>query len=282
MDDAYTLTRRRLIQIGGGAVAAVYLGGLTGTAAAAGVPGALKRSSYASLIGTPFTATAVTGAAATLTLTEVADLARARSEPVLAGRDDAFALSFSGPTAAVLDGGIHELAHPTLGRFSVFIAPVDRAESSQSYEVVVDRTVSLGAAEQQAPAPLAHSNSSAGGAAVPVTAAGAPAKASASKPKPKPAAKPRPLQSATVARRGGVLTADVRVAAGEGIVSVRASLLRDGLECARAGRLLHKRLAVRLNLRELTPVTPGAYELQVTTHDHTGRRVTGRRPVIIR
>ena len=80
-----------------------------------------------------------------------------------------------------------------------------------------------------------------------------------------PGAHVPPVEFATMARRGGVLTADVRVAATAGIVSVRATLFDGRVEYARAGRLLRGRRGLRLNLRELRPVTPGDYVLHVTT-----------------
>ena len=51
----------------------------------------------------------------TLRLTAVTDLVRARTEPSLRGRDDAFALTFSGASARRSRSGIRRLHHPTLG-----------------------------------------------------------------------------------------------------------------------------------------------------------------------
>ncbi len=272
MDDL--LTRRRLIQIGGSATAAAYLARFVAPAAAAagGVPGFLVRSSYAPLVGTPFAVTG--GAAAPLTLTAVSDLVRARAEPALAGSEDAFALSFAGSPDAVLGSGIHELGHPALGTFSVFIAPVDRVVGTQEYEVVVDRSLPGAVAARQAPAPLA------------VPAAGAaPAAVTPASPGPtraKPASRPHLTDTATVARRGGILTADLRVADGTPVVSVRASLTRGAVEYARAGRLLRGHAAIRLPLRERRPVTPGTYELRLTWTEGSGRQVATHRRVTLR
>ncbi|MCU1677347.1 MAG: hypothetical protein JWM93_2105 [Frankiales bacterium] len=282
------LTRRRLVQAGGAATAALYLGGLTGTAAAGGVPSYLSRSSYAALTDTPFTAVTATGATVTLRLTEVADLARARQEPSFVGRDDAFALAFSGPRDVVLQSGIHELYHPSFGAFSVFIAPVENAAAEQHYEVVVDRSVRLASAANQAPEPMERTNTAATAPAV-AGAAGATSSAeTAAKAKAKAKGKAKTkkpvklLQAAYVARRGGALTCDVRLAPGRGVISVRGTLLRDGVEVARAARMVRGRAGVRLNLREMAPVAAGGYDLRVTVTDRGGKRHVSTRRVTVR
>jgi hypothetical protein len=284
MDDL--LTRRRLIQIGGTATAAVYLARFAPPAAAAsgGVPGFLVRSSYLPLVGAPF---AVAGGSGPLILNAVSDLVRAQAEPALAGSDDAFTLSFAGSPDAVLGSGIHELSQPALGAFSVFIAPVDRAAGTQAYEVVVDRSLPGAVAARRAPAPLALPAAASPAAlatapVAPTPAAAAPARATPGAARTKPAASPRPADSATVARRGGILTADLRVAGVTPVVSVRASLTRGPVEYARAGRLLRGHLALRLPLRELRPVTPGTYELRLTWTEGSGRRVVTHRRVTLR
>ncbi len=279
MDDL--LTRRRLIQIGGTATAAVYLARFAPPAAAAagGVPGFLVRSSYLPLVGAAF---AVAGGSGPLILNAVSDLVRAQAEPALAGSDDAFALSFAGSPDAVLGSGIHELSQPALGAFSVFIAPVDRAPGTQAYEVVVDRSLPGAVAARRAPGPLAVPAAAPAplpAAALPPAPGDAP---SAPAPRAKPAASPGPADSATVARRGGILTADLRLAGGTPVVSVRASLTRGPVEYARAGRLLRGHLALRLPLRELRPVTPGTYELRLTWTEGSGRRVVTHRRVTLR
>jgi hypothetical protein len=266
------LTRRRLVQAGGAGAAALYLGGLAGTARAAGTPAYLQRAGYTALSSTAFTA-----GGTTLKLTEVADLARARHEASFAGRDDAFALSFSGPRDAVLEGGIHELRHPDLGRFSVFIAPVENAADAQHYEVVVDRSVRLATAQQEAPAPLEHTNTAAAAPAVPSVKVTKTTKAAKAKAKPL-----KLLQGVTIARRGGEITTDVRVVAHQGVMSVRATLLRDGVEHARAARLLRGKAGVRLHLRQLRATPPGHYDLRTTVTDRRGRRTVTVRRVTLR
>jgi hypothetical protein len=284
------LTRRRLVQAGGAATAVLYLGGLPGRASAAGVPSYLSRSAYAELGDAPFTAVTAGGLTPTLRLAEVADLARAAHEPAFAGREDAFALLFSGPRDGSLDSGIHELRHPALGAFAVFISPVQASGTGeQLYEVVVDRSVRLASAVQDAPEPMALSNAvpaSAAAAAVSPAApaaaktTAAPATAGAAKPTPKQPAKL--VQSALLARRGGELTVDVRVAAGKGLVSVRAELLRDGVEHARDARRLKGRVGIRLHLREVLPTPLGSgYRRKIIVTDRHGRRTSSTRRVTV-
>jgi hypothetical protein len=283
------LTRRRLVQAGGAATAALYLGGLTGTARAAGTPIHLRRSGYTGLASRAFAAPG----GQTLVLTGVTDLVRAQHDASFAGRDDAFALTFSGPRAAPLDGGIHTLSHPELGRFDVFIGPVENAADAQHYEVVVDRSVRLATAQQEAPEPLAHTNTTASQPPAPAGApAGGPAAAAppavavtkttrAAKAKAKKAP-PKLLHGVTVARRGGEITSDVRVAAHQGVMSVRATLLRDGVEHARAARLLRGKAGVRLHLRQLRATPAGHYDLRVTVTDRKGRRTVTTHRVTLR
>lgn len=135
-----TLTRRRLVLSGGAAVAGLYvMGSLPATAVAGSGPPYLRRSSYTALIGADFAAVDPTGDRVTLRLLAVADLARAAQSRSLAGRDDAFALTFSGPANQPLGSAISNLRHPTLGWISLFITPHGPAAAEQRYEVVVDR-----------------------------------------------------------------------------------------------------------------------------------------------
>lgn len=134
------LTRRRLVLSGGAAVAGLYvIGAVPAVAAAATAPAYLRRSSYTAYKGVAFSVVGPTGAIITLRLLAVSDLARAKQTPSLAGADDAFALTFSGPAAKQLGSGIRKLRHPALGWVSLFITPSGRATTEQRYEVVVDR-----------------------------------------------------------------------------------------------------------------------------------------------
>ena len=279
------LTRRRLVQAGGAATAVLYLGGLTPTASAAGVPSFLTRSAYASLADPQFGAVTGSGLTTMLRLTEVADLARTRHEPAFAGRDDAFALLFSGPAGPPLDSGIHELRHSALGAFAVFISPVQASGGGeQRYEVVVDRSVRLAGALQDAPEPMALSNAAAVAPAAAAVSPAAPGMGTKAPATAKAGAKHKPaklVQSALLARRGGELTVDVRVARGRGLVSVRAVLLGDDVEHARAARRLKGRVGIRLHLREVRRTPPGAYRLTIVVTDRHGKRTSTTRCVTV-
>ena len=133
------LTRRRLVVAGGTAAAGLFLlGGLPAWAAAAGGPAYLRRSSYKGLTGATVKAMNEAGATVALRLTAISDLARAKQTRSLRGHEDAFALTFIGPSGA-LGSGIHALRHPRLGWVSLFVTPAGRPARTQSYEVVVDR-----------------------------------------------------------------------------------------------------------------------------------------------
>jgi hypothetical protein len=120
------------------------------TAAATATPGYLTRSGYAGLEGTSFTVEAEGGPVA-LRLESVKDVAGARVSRALAGSEDSFALTFSGPSADPLDSGIHTLSHPQLGSFELFASPVDDPDAGRRYEIVVDRSLPETVARRAAP-----------------------------------------------------------------------------------------------------------------------------------
>jgi hypothetical protein len=138
------LTRRRLLTTGGAATAAAVVALQPRLARAAVLavgqdPAYLRRSSYGSLVGQGFKVTWWVGSA-TLTLDGVADI----GTPDMAGRDDAFALEFSGAQLAPLQNGTTvSFSHPKLGAFQLFVTPVDRTDGSQHYEAVVNRSVGV-------------------------------------------------------------------------------------------------------------------------------------------
>lgn len=267
------LTRRSLLQAGAATGALLALGGPAGAPAlAATVPAHLRRSGYAGLTGSPFAASTATGTPVSLRLAEVADLARAAHEPAFAGREDAFALLLTGPAGTVLDQGVHELRHDALGRFPLFLTPVGPAGAAQAYEAVVDRSVPFGDAADAAPGPLALS--AVAPADAPLPAGGTPEGAPTT-----PGRRTRPgrVLRAAVARRGGVLSADVRVNRARRLVTVQVSLVRDGIVLARGAARLRGRGAVRIPLREVRRAAAGEYTLVVTTKNRDGRRATTRR-----
>lgn len=284
MTDDLHLTRRRLVQVGGASTALVALGGLgraAGIAAAAVDRRHFSRASYLTLGDRMFDAATPDGATSRLKLTDVADLARARTEPGFAGRDDAFALTFTGPGSRPLPAGITTLRNSVLGEFELFLAPAGAATDVRTYELVVDRSVPVGDVLADAPRPMAQSNAAD---ATPPVAAAVPAPvgtAEGTAPAKRPKAKPRRILAATIGRRGGTLAADVRVAKGRGTVAVRVSVLRGDAVLARGAERLRGRVGVRVTLSERRRLPKGDYTLAVTTVDKAGRRATTRRRVTL-
>jgi hypothetical protein len=141
--------------------------------------------------------------------------------------------------------------------------------------------VKYGEAAKAAPAPLEQTNTAAASATAPATAAARPG-ATPGKAKAKPKAPIKLLKGVTTSRRAGVITSDVRVTAGAGVMSIRATLLDDGVEVARAAKLLRGKAGVRLHLRELRTVSVGTYDLRLTLTDRKGKRHVSSRRVTLR
>jgi hypothetical protein len=276
------LTRRSLLRAGAGAGAAAVIGvrpWAAASAAAAGAPGYLTRSGYAGLEGTTFTVE--TGAdPVVLRLESVADVAGAATRRALAGSDDSFALTFSGPLGSPLDSGIHTLRHPRLGSFELFASPVDEPEGSRTYEVVVDRSVPGGSAVREAPAaparpkdagagsPAGEDDPAAGGAAPGAAAPGDPPRTAL-------------LRRASLRRAGRWLRCELVLARSEDAERVRVRLMRNGHVLARArAEVADGRAAVRLENDR--PLTAARYTLVVTAVHADGSHTVERRRVTVR
>ena len=135
---SHTLTRRSLLRNGAATTAAALLGGaIFSTATAAASTSHLQRSSYTGLVGQSFWADSVE-----LSLLSVSDVAGAKSAKSLAGSEDAFVLTFSGPRNAALKAGTHTFRHSRLGEFELFVSPVGR-QADRVYEAVIDRSVGV-------------------------------------------------------------------------------------------------------------------------------------------
>jgi hypothetical protein len=96
----------------------------------------LVRSSYTGLALPSFAV-----GTAELQLHSISDVAGAALDASLAGSEDAFVLTFSGPVAQPLESGIQTLCHPELGTFELFISPIERPSADCQYEAVIDRSV---------------------------------------------------------------------------------------------------------------------------------------------
>jgi hypothetical protein len=137
------LTRRSLLRTGAAASAGLMIGFRPwATAPAAASGGHLVRATYASLVGQGFAA-----GPATLRLESVSDVAGAVLDTSLAGREDAFVLTFSAPLEEALESGTHTLRHPDIGTFELFVSPVS---TEQRYEAVIDRSVGVRKARRAA------------------------------------------------------------------------------------------------------------------------------------
>jgi hypothetical protein len=266
------LTRRSLLRAGAGAGAAVVIGVRPWAAAAAAgstAPGYLTRSGYAGLEGTSFTVE--TGAdPVVLRLDSVADVAGAATRRSLAGSEDSFALTFSGPLGSPLDSGIHTLRHPRLGSFELFASPVDEPEKSRTYEVVVDRSVPQEAALRAAtpPAPVAPSDTP------PETPAHGDAAAAGS---------PRTtlLRRAALRRAGRWLRCELVLGRSVDAECVRVRVMRNGHVLARASRRIEDGRAV-LRIEGDRALSAARYTLLVTAVHADGTHTAERRRVTVR
>jgi hypothetical protein len=267
------LTRRSLLQAGAVTGAGVVVGlrpWSAAPAAAAAAPAYLRRSSYTALVRRNF-AIARDGGPVVLNLLGVADVAGARASRRLAGSEDAFALSFSGPVAAALESGTHTVRHPDLGTFRMFVTEVDRPAGNRRYEAVVDRSV--GVAPSQAPAPPAHV------AAAKVAAPGAVAiVASGPVRKPKLATL---LKRVTLRRAGHAVRCEVVLRPGLRATKVRAKLVRWGRPVAIARHEVHRGRAV-LRFDAGARLPRGGYVLVLTTTDARGVERRQRKRVTLR
>jgi hypothetical protein len=243
MTDMNGVTRRSLLQTGGGAALVALIGvGPWSTAkalAAVDAPAHLRRSSYLPLVGEYFSAGS----------------SRLRLEAVTGELEDVFGLIFSGD----LEQGIHQLRHPQLGRFELFIAPVGSAADRQA---VIDRSVKLRQAIAAAPSPpAAREQAAQAPVAATATPEGVPHVPHV------PAHRPL-LRHSRIRRAGHGLRCELKLRHRVKRADVR--LLRAGRTVAR-GHRKHRgdHLTVRLTARHRLPA--GSYELLVVTTDIKGR-----------
>jgi hypothetical protein len=272
------LTRRSLLRAGAGAGAAAVIGvrpWAAAAAAAGAAPGYLTRSGYAGLEGTTFTVE--TGAdPVMLRLDSVADVAGAASRRSLAGSDDSFALTFSGPVGSPLDSGIHTLRHPRLGSFELFASPVDDPHESRTYEVVVDRSVPEPAALRAAPAAGERREDVEDEPAIRGEAERAPAAPGEAAPA------PALLRRASLRRAGRWLRGELVLArSATDAERVRVRLMRNGEVLARASAPVRDGRAV-VRLEGARPLTAARYTLLVTATGSDGSRTAERRRVGVR
>jgi uncharacterized protein DUF6916 len=148
-DSLPKLTRRHLL-VAGSASGAAAMAALNPRIAAAadaitGDPLYLRRASYTGLVGERFVVDSW-GSSSVLTLVSVSDIGAGD----LAGRDDAFSLTFSGDPALALGNDAIPLRNGKLGRFQLFVGRVDPAPEAH-FEAIVNRSV--GVDRRKAPTP---------------------------------------------------------------------------------------------------------------------------------
>jgi hypothetical protein len=190
----------------------------------------------------------------------VADLAGAAVDASLAGSEDAFALTFAGPVAPALPAGTHTLAHPALGTFELFVAPVAQPREQQLYEAVIDRSVGAPRTPPRRPAPPAT-------ATAPV-ATDAPRAA-------------RLLRRVRLRRTARGARAVIVLGGAVEARRVEGRLMRRGRTVAMASRRVRDREAV-LRFRRARRLRAGRYTLLVTVVGATGRTTSRRRRVTLR
>jgi hypothetical protein len=257
-----TLTRRSLLR-GGAAATAAALAGIRPWAAPA-VAGAvtpaghLARSSYAGRIGQRF----ATGSAE-LRLLSLSDVAGAAVQRSLAGSEDAFALTFSGPLGPVLATGTHTLRHEELGTFDLFVSPVEQPHADRRYEAVVDRSVGA----PKSPPKRAQSAAAETPAPAPVSAAAAPKGA-------------RLVRSVRLRRTPRGARAEIVLLPAAGFERVQGQLIRRGKTRAAAVRTVRDQRAV-LRFRDAPDLPAGRYTLLLTMVDDAGLIATRRRRVTL-
>lgn len=279
------LSRRRLLATGGVGAAALWLGPglqlLDGIAEAAPLQPQLRRSTWLQVTDPAFSATA-DGRAAALRLTEVGDLPIASVLPDLRDHDGAFALRFSGPTG--LAAGQVELRHASLGRFDLYLGPVDRDAGTQVYEAIVDRTIRVaGVNEEGVPAPVAVPE--ARGAQPQATAVAGPGPGSG----PAPSAKVGPSGKAASPRvrrlelrRGSTrrtIVAELALAEAAEAASVHALLFAHGKLVARTTVDVRAPQRIRMRFLGRRGLARGRYELHLTVVARNGRITRLRRKV---
>jgi hypothetical protein len=254
-------TRRTLLRTSGAAALLSLVGvkaakpARARAASTSDAPAYLRLAGYSGLQGQSFDA-----GSATLQLLQVSDLERVKYERALAGADDAFSLTFSGPTSHSLTQGVHTLRHPRLGSFDLFLVPVDQPDGDQRYEAVVDRTVKLGGSSSAPSAPAAPA-----------------------KPKP-PVVKAHRRRLLRVRghrlRRGAVC--ELTFAKDAKVVTVEVWLMRRGHPYASVTRRVHGRRSLRLRLPSRHRLRAGRYVLVTAERDRSGDVAYERRSFRLR
>lgn len=127
-------------------------GQLTRGLIAAGRPAAaLRRSTFAPLVGDRFEL-AAGNRRATALLVGVSDLGSVAGIGAQAGPEDAFALLFHASGGPRLDQDVMTIRHSGLGELSLLVAPAGTGRHGQDYAAIINRTRPTGRSGATAPA----------------------------------------------------------------------------------------------------------------------------------
>lgn len=280
-DPAVRISRRHLLAAGGAGVAALWFGpGWSvddGVAEAATLRSELRRSAWLQVTD-PVVHATVDGRTAALRLTQVADLPIADQLAALRDHDGAFALRFVGP--AGLPQGAWSLQQADLGTFELFVVPIERRGSTQTYEAIVDRTVRIaGVNEDPVPAPrqitVPEARAEQPAPAVGATGPGAPRSSRTVR-----ASKPR-LRRVALRRgaSGRVILAELALADATTVGSVHGLLFARGKVVARTSVAVRRPGRVPLRFAGRRTLPRGRYELHLTLVARNGRVTRIRKKV---
>jgi len=279
------LRRRRLLQLGAAGAAATWLGpldglGATGTAEAAVLRPELRRSSWLELTDPALQVRIDEQRVMGLRLVEIADLPIAERIPALREHDAAFVARFAG--APGLAQGTRALRQSELGAIELFLVPVG-AGGDGLYEAVVDRTIRIAGINEEAVPEVVVPDARAvqppqdpGPGGIP-----SPAQAKAKAKKPKvlvPRVRRIAVSRAAHAAGRRSLVAELALADGAGLKTVRGQLLSRGRVVARATGTRRGQTA-RLRFTARRPLPRGSYVLAITLISRTGHVTRLRKKV---
>jgi len=277
------LRRRRLLQLGAAGAAATWLGpldglGATGTAEAAVLRPELRRSSWLELTDPALQVRIDEQRMVGLRLVEIADLPIAEQIPELREHDAAFAARFTG--APGLAQGTRTLQQSELGAIELFLVPVGAAGDGL-YEAVVDRTIRIAGINEEAVPEVVVPDARAVQPPQDPGPGGIPSPAQAKARKPKvlvPRVRRIAVSRAAHAAGRRTLVAELALADGAGLKTVRGQLLSRGRVVARATGT-RRGQAARLRLTGRRPLPRGSYVLAITLISRTGHVTRLRKKV---
>ena len=101
-------------------------------------PALMSKAAFAPHLHTAFLIRPQRGPAVRAELIELRDCGPARQRQPRAAERECFALNFRAPAHQPLAQATYHIEHHTLGRFELFIGPVQRKQHGQVYEAVIN------------------------------------------------------------------------------------------------------------------------------------------------